>query len=168
MRRLPVIQQAASDDAAAAARPRWHWLLIGAGLTTTIWVPLSVAAAPLGTAIAARAMGLARDDVVSGAAALSARDRMVLAALSAAPLLISFATASGLAGMLVGRFGGHAGRREAALGGILAAAFAGIVGAVGGSGLPPLGMLLAGGALAGVGALFGFLGAGFGVRKRPC
>jgi hypothetical protein len=48
MRRLPVIQQTDSDDAAAASRPRWQWCLIGAGLASTMWMPLAVLAAPHG------------------------------------------------------------------------------------------------------------------------
>jgi len=48
MRRLPVIQQTDTDDAAAASRPRWQWCLIGAGLASTMWMPLAVLAAPHG------------------------------------------------------------------------------------------------------------------------
>ena len=132
MRRLPVIQQASSDDQAAAERPRWQWCLIGAGLTATIWAPLAVIAAPFG----------------------------------AAPLLASYGVAAGLAGALVGRFGGRARQREAALSAILAAFLVTSVAALGGSGLSTLGILLAMAALAAVGASFGFVGAGFGVRRR--
>ena len=43
-----MIQQASSDDQAAAERPRWQWCLIGAGLTVTIWAPIAVIAVPFG------------------------------------------------------------------------------------------------------------------------
>jgi hypothetical protein len=44
VRRLPVVQSKAPEDAAAEARPRWHWVLIGAGLVITIWIPLVLVA----------------------------------------------------------------------------------------------------------------------------
>src|SRR5689334_19666476 len=103
MRRLPVIQQSAPEDDAAAARPPWHWSLIGGGLATTIWVPLAVLSLPFG----------------------------------AAPVLVVFGAAAGLSGALVGRFGGRAGPREAAFGGILAAVLVTSIAVLAGAGLPP-------------------------------
>src|SRR6478609_9169720 len=41
VRRLPVLQNQDTDDAAAARRPRWQWVLIGAGLVITLFLPLS-------------------------------------------------------------------------------------------------------------------------------
>jgi hypothetical protein len=41
VRRLPVLQNKSPEDAAAEERPRWHWVLIGAGLVITIWIPLA-------------------------------------------------------------------------------------------------------------------------------
>jgi hypothetical protein len=38
-RRLPVIQEPTGEDAEAAARPPWQWVLIGSGLLVTIWTP---------------------------------------------------------------------------------------------------------------------------------
>ncbi len=40
-RRLPVIQTPPPEDAEAMARPPWHWVLIGAGFTITLWLPLA-------------------------------------------------------------------------------------------------------------------------------
>ena len=41
VRRLPVLQNQDTDDAAAARRPRWQWVLIGAGFVITLFLPLS-------------------------------------------------------------------------------------------------------------------------------
>jgi hypothetical protein len=168
MRRLPVIQDSTSDDAQAGDRPRWQWAVIGAGFTATIWAPLALVAAPLGARIAAAAVGTSPGQLASDAVALSDRQRATLAFAGAAPLLASFAVAAALAGVLVGRFGGRSGRREAALGGLLAALGLASLAIVAGPGLPPLIALAAFGVLAPVGAAFGLLGGGFGVRKRPC
>ena len=89
-----------------------------------------------------------------------------LAALGAAPLLVCYGVSAAVAGALVGRFGGRARRPEAAVSGVLAAFLVTSVAALGGSGLSPLGILLAMAALAAIGASFGFVGAGFGVRRR--
>ena len=43
-RRLPVIQTPPSEDADALARPAWKWVLIGAGFTVTLWLPLATLA----------------------------------------------------------------------------------------------------------------------------
>ena len=59
MRRLPVIQQSAREDDAAAARPPWQWSLIGGGLATTIWVPFALLVLPLGAAPVLLAFGAA-------------------------------------------------------------------------------------------------------------
>jgi hypothetical protein len=45
VRRLPVIQTPASEDAEAHARSPWQWVLIGAGFTITLWLPLVTLAA---------------------------------------------------------------------------------------------------------------------------
>jgi MFS family permease len=166
MRRLPVIQQASGEDHAAAERPPWQWCLIGAGLAATIWVPLAVIAAPLGANLAARFLHVRAADVASGAAVVSPDRAALLAMFGAAPLLVCYGVATAIAGALVGRFGGRARQREAAVSGVLAAFLVTCVAALGGSGLSTLGILLALSALAVVGASFGFLGAAFGVRRR--
>jgi tRNA-(ms[2]io[6]A)-hydroxylase len=168
MRRLPVIQDTASDDAQAADRPRWQWAVIGAGFTATLWAPLALVAAPLGVRLGAAVARVAPEDLVSGVAVLSERQRVTVAVLGAAPLLLVFAVAAALAGGLVGRFGGRSGRREAALGGLIAALGLSSLAIVAGPGLPLLSGLAAFGALAPVGAVSGLLGGVFGVRKRPC
>jgi hypothetical protein len=133
MRRLPVIQESTSDDALAASRPAWHWVLIGSGFVTTIWLPFAVLAASFG----------------------------------ALPLLVCFGLSAFAGGALVGRFGGRARAREAGISAILAAFLVTSVALLGGSGLSPLVILLASVVLAALGGVAGYLGGGFGVRRRP-
>jgi hypothetical protein len=100
-RKLPVIQEPAGEDAEAAARPAWQWVLIGSGLLVTIWTPT-----------VALLLALARKLTQSGA----------LGPLSAVLLLASsFALASLAAGYLVARFGLRTQRHHAVYAGLLAA-----------------------------------------------
>jgi hypothetical protein len=148
---LPVIQTPAGEDAEAAQRPAWQWLLIGAGFVLAVFVPLALLAAPLGVALARR--------IVAGPP--------LSAVLAGAPVLAAFLLAAWAAGAVVGRFGLRAKRPTAALSG-----------ALGGSVLLGL-VLLRGGfgglaalisvslVLLGSGAGLAWLGAGFGLRRRP-
>jgi hypothetical protein len=146
MRRLPVLQDATTNDAQAAARPPWQWVAIGAGFTGVIWAPLAAFAAPLGFALATR----------SGHPAFGSL-----------PGLVAYALASGLAGCLVGRFGGRSARREAALGGSFAALVVCALAVLPGGAFSLIGAVAAFAALGPVGALFGALGARIGLRMRP-
>jgi hypothetical protein len=95
-RRLPVIQEPTGEDAEAAARPAWQWVLIGSGLLVTIWTPMVIVA----LAISRRLAGPA----------------------SAPPLVAAtFALASLAAGYLVARFGLRTRPRHAVFAGLLAA-----------------------------------------------
>jgi tRNA-(ms[2]io[6]A)-hydroxylase len=132
MRRLPVIQQTDTDDAAAASRPRWQWCLIGAGLASTMWMPLAVLTAPLGML----------------------------------PLIVCFGISAAAAGALVGRFGGQAGKREAGISGVIAAFGVTCLAGLGGAGLSPSGLVTVALVLAVVGAVAGFAGGHFGVKRR--
>ena len=141
VRRLPVIQSKAAEDEAAEARPPWHWVLIGAGLVFTSWIPLAMVA-------------------------------LWIARLFATPVLLlllvglSFALAAGGGGALVGRFGGRAGKREAALAGLVAALAAWAI-ALGSGALAPWPVAVASGVLlGGLGALFAWLGGRLGHRGR--
>ena len=51
VRRLPVVQTPPSEDAEAHARPPWHWVLIGAGFTITLWLPLATLTAWLESSV---------------------------------------------------------------------------------------------------------------------
>ncbi|HYO98209.1 MAG TPA: hypothetical protein VER33_27075 [Polyangiaceae bacterium] len=151
MRRLPVLQTTASEDAEAAERPVVYWVCVGGLFALVSFLPLSVLGLWLGTRLAVR---------FDASAAQSAF-------LAALPLMAAFGLASWGAGAVVGRFGGRASLGSAAL--------AGAVGGVLTLGLAALGGALqawnvaaaAASALLGGGASFAALGARFGRSRRP-
>ena len=103
-RRLPVIQEPTGEDADAASRPSWQWVLIGSGLLVTIWTPsVAVALAVARKISAARAGGPPLGPSVA-------------AALVAA----SFAASALAAGYLVARFGPRTRLRHAFFAGLVA------------------------------------------------
>lgn len=105
-RRLPVIQEPTGDDAEAAARPAWQWVLIGSGLLVTIWTP-SVAVA----------LGIARKISMAQAGQPAPG-----AGLAAVLVAVTFALAAAGAGFLVARFGPRSRLRHAVWAGLLGAA----------------------------------------------
>jgi len=119
VRRLTVLQNQDTDDAAAARRPRWQWVLIGAGLVITLFLPLSWIGVWLGA-------------LLSRAASRGASGALPIV-LGVLPVALSFLVACAGAGALVGRFGGKAGAREAALSGSLGALLGWGLAALGGS-----------------------------------
>jgi hypothetical protein len=140
-RRLPVIQEPTGEDAEAAARPPWQWVLIGSGLLVTIWTPLVIVA----LAVARR-----------------------LTAPVVAPLLVAatFALASLAAGYLVARFGPRTRPRHAVFAGLLAALEIWLLALLGGafhSALLAVSALLS---LSGLGAAFCALGPPLARRGR--
>jgi tRNA-(ms[2]io[6]A)-hydroxylase len=147
-----VLQATDSDDALAASRPRWHWTLIGAGFTATLWAPLAVVAVPLGVRLAS---------------ASSVAHPVLRGLLVALPAVVAFGLSAAVAGGLVGRFGGRAGPREGALGGALAAFVLALLGRVAGGDLPFIALFSAFLVLAVIGFASGGYGAGLGRRKRP-
>ena len=98
-RRLPVIQEPTGEDAEAALRPAWHWVLIGSGLLVTIWTPFVLVALAVARKISAAGAGAA-------------------ASLAAGTLALSAFTA----GHLVARFGPRTRLRHAVFAGLAAAA----------------------------------------------
>lgn len=146
-------------------RPPWHWSGIGAVLIFVFWLPLAM----VGQWVSARLVAASTPDgsqaqldaFVSGA---SAGTRASLALMTVGPLALSFLIASAAGGAMVGRFGGQAGRREAAVAGLVAASTAWALTAAGPGGLsatwvlwPPLALM---GTLASLG------GGIFGLRLR--
>ncbi|HKY39551.1 MAG TPA: hypothetical protein VJN18_26615 [Polyangiaceae bacterium] len=101
-RRLPVIQEPTGEDAEAAARPPWQWVLIGSGLLITIWTPT-----------VAVVLWLARKIAGPGGTPGPA--------LAASLVAATFAAASVGAGYLVARFGVRTRPRHAVFSGVLAA-----------------------------------------------
>lgn len=119
VRRLTVLQNDDTDDALAARRPRWQWVLIGAGFVLTLFLPLSQIGVWLGHRLSASARPSENGALQIG--------------LGALPVALSFLLACGVAGALVGRFGGRAQGREAALSGALGAAAGWGLAALGGA-----------------------------------
>ncbi len=103
-RRLPVIQEPAGEDAAAATRPAWQWVLIGSGLLVTIWTPT------VGVVIA-----VARKLAASGPGGPP-----LGASVAAALVASTFGIAAVAAGYLVARFGARTQLRHALLAGLAA------------------------------------------------
>jgi len=167
VRKLPVLQNPAlgdSDD----QRPPWHWVLIGAGFVFTLWIPLAIVAEWLSRALAASRVDLADAAAVAHFNATAPTgQRILLSAVLLGPLVLSFVAACVAGGMLVGRFGGRAGSREATLAGLLAAAVGWLVALIGG-GLSPWSVAVASLALlGGAGAGLTRLGGWLGRRRRP-
>lgn len=162
VRRLPVVQNTAPEDADAAERPRAHWVAIGAGLNLSIWIPLALCAAPFGRLLTRQLIPL---DDPALPVTNSTRVLVVLAQL--VPQLVAFALASFASGALVGRFGGQAKTRDASLATLLAACAAAGIGGLSGALRPWLVVVATGLVLGLFGALFGALGGRFGERRRP-
>lgn len=101
-RRLPVIQEPTGEDAEAAARPPWQWVLIGSGLLVTIWTPT-----------VAVVLALARKIAGPGGSPGPA--------VAASLVAVTFAAASVAAGYLVARFGVRTRPRHAVFSGLVAA-----------------------------------------------
>ncbi|MBM4357790.1 MAG: hypothetical protein FJ096_06740 [Deltaproteobacteria bacterium] len=119
-RRLPVLQSKVDEG---EPRPPWHWSAIGGIATLLAFVPLAAGAASLARRTYER--NVAGSDPAAIQAALQAMtpgDRMLLGALVVLGPIVALALASFGGGVLVGRFGGAAGKREAAVAGLFAAA----------------------------------------------
>lgn len=136
MRRLPVLQSS-SDD--APQRPPWHYVMIGAGFTVTLWLPLAM----LATWVGAR----------------------LVAPYQAIPLMFSYFLACLASAALVGRFGGKAGVREAIFGNLLGSAVVVGLGALG-SQLEAALALAASAFLVAISLFAGWAGARLGRRLR--
>jgi hypothetical protein len=151
VRRLTVLQNDETDDAAAARRPRWQWVLIGGGFVITLFLPLSQLGLLLGRLLSV--------------AAPSANGALRIG-LGALPVALSFLLACGSAGALVGRFGGRAQAREAALSGALGAFTGWGLAALGGSLSPWVVAVTALVVLVISGAGAAFVGARLGLARR--
>jgi hypothetical protein len=151
VRRLTVINAPTGEDAEAAARPAWSWVLIGGVLVVIFFLPASLAGLWLG----ARLSGHFAEN--EAAARLA----------GAVPQIAAFALASWCGGALVGRFGGSTRPRHGLTAGALGASFAfvpSLLGRVPSS----VAVALGGGlVLIGLGSLLGWVGARYGIRRRP-
>lgn len=157
MRRLPVINSAAPEDEAAAARPRWQWVLIGAGFTGVFWIPVALFVGPLAVPLAEAAVSRTFGVQVLGNPSLGARERAVLGVLTALPLIVTYALAGAGAGLVMGRFARRSPPGDAAVAAVSCAALLALLAA---ATLQAPGMvLLAFAALAPVGAAAAYAGA---------
>jgi hypothetical protein len=152
VRRLTVLQNQDTDDALAARRPRWHWVLIGAGFVITLFLPLSQLGVWLGQRLSA--------------AVYPNESGAVRIGLGALPVACAFLLSCGAAGALVGRFGGRAKAREAALSGALGAFSGWGLAALGGALTPWPVAVTSFFVLVIFGAAAAFVGARFGLARR--
>jgi hypothetical protein len=157
---LPVVQNRAPEDVEAAERPRAQWVTIGAGLTLAIFVPLALCALPLGRVLTQRLVPPA------GEAASAGMQVLIVLGL-AGPQLLAFALSAFASGALVGRFGGLAKTKDAALGALLGALVAVALTAMSGALRPWLVAVATAVVLGLLGAVFGALGGRFGEVRRP-
>ena len=168
VRRLPVVQTEDSDDAAAARRPRWQWISIGALIAFVLWMPLLMVATWVRAVWVRQLVGGADSAAVAkfgeGAGFL---DHLSLVAATLLPILGSLGAACAAGGALVGRFGGKAGSREGAESGLLVSVTAWGIGAA--AGVFPEWLMAAASlvVLGGTGAWSGYLGARAGKKRRP-
>lgn len=164
VRRLPVLQSSSSDD--ATQRPRWHYLIIGAGFTITLWLPLAVVAMWAGSRLALWVFDVPNEAALPAAVGTaSAAQKSWAAALQALPLMLSFFLACFGSAVLVGRFGGKAGVREATGGNLIGSAV--VLGLAAMAGEVPLAVAAAAGVFLAVSSAFaGWAGARVGKRLR--
>jgi predicted membrane-bound spermidine synthase len=145
-----VLNAPSGDDAEAAERPPSQWVLIGALLEVSLFLPSSLLALWLGQRLARSVDG-------SGAAA----------ALVALPVLLALAGSAWSAAALSARFGIRTRPLHQVSGSVLGSVFI--------LGLSLLGRVpwsfelaaAAGSVVIGVGALAAWLGARYGLRRRP-
>jgi hypothetical protein len=160
MRRLPVINSTAPEDDAAAARPRWQWVLIGMGFTAAFWIPVALLVGPLGVPLAEGLVSRLFSVQVLGNPSLGTTERGVLGLLSILPLIITYALAAAGAGAVMGRFASRSPPGDAAWAATSCAAALAVVTAPSSALLALLPFV----ALAPVGALAAFLASR---RMRP-
>jgi tRNA-(ms[2]io[6]A)-hydroxylase len=118
MRRLPVLQNAPPDE----ERPAWQWGAIGVVFIFSIWVPLAMLASWLGGRVSHQLVGdLPPDELALRLADASSGERFWLWFVLTVVPVLAYALACWASGAMVGRFGGKAGPREAAVAGGVAA-----------------------------------------------
>lgn len=165
-RRLPVLK---SEDDEGEPRPPWQWSVAGGIATLLAFVPLSMGGAALARHLYERHVPGSRPEEIQAAVeSMTAKERMLLGALVVLGPIVALGLSSFAGGLLVGRFGGGAGKREAAVSGLLAAALCSAF-TSGESLARPEGALLwafTSAVLLACAGIFGFLGGALGVRLR--
>lgn len=134
-RRLPVLQnqpqRASPSDGAGAddegvARPPWHWIGFGTVAIFAAWLPLAYVAGAASAKVMASRFGAdaSKEAVELALSTMSSGERARLVATVALPGALGLAVAAFAGGVVVGRFGGGAGAREAAYSGAVTALIA--------------------------------------------
>ena len=122
IRRLKVLQDAPPDE----DRPAWHWAVIGVVFILSIWAPLAMLSSWVARRVSHLIVGdLPPDELSLRLADASASARFWLWFVLTVGPVLAYGLACWASGAMVGRFGGKAGPREAAVAG----AFAALVGA---------------------------------------
>lgn len=145
-RRLPVLKEPEVAEPGDADRPPWHWSAIGTVAIFVIWLPLAYLSAIVG-------------ERLLGGADIKDISFVRTAAIAGVNLLGLMLGAFG-GGMIVGRFGGRAGLKEATFAGFTTALIAWLTIALKGAGFIMLAVLI------GVSAGMARLGAWIGLRMR--
>ena len=171
-RQLPILNQKMAPPAGTVEapeegeeRPPWHWSGIGAVLVFALWLPLAMVGQWLSRGLlGALVPAGSAEETEAFLARATGAIRWSVKAATVGPPLAGFALACLAGGAMVGRFGGRAGKKEAAVAGVVAASTAWALTAAG-AGLgatwvlwPPVALLGAGFALA---------GGRWGERQRP-
>jgi MFS family permease len=143
-RHLPILQpkkaegsaesnaSSAEGDGEEQDRPPWHWSAIGAVATFIVWIPLAMLAQLWARSTAERLVP-GQDEAAQREAflALTPAERLWLSALNVLGPMVALALASFAAGVLVGRFGNRAGKKEATMAGVLTGTIASLINAPG-------------------------------------
>src|SRR5688572_27052979 len=115
-RRLPVLQPKSPEEDEAEARPPWHWVGIGAIAILLALVPLLMLAQWLSR--------LVIEGITPPGQTPTPRAWLAMGIVLVAAQLVPLALSSVLGGVLVGRFGGRAGKKEATAAGLGVGVFA--------------------------------------------
>ncbi|WP_437732532.1 hypothetical protein [Sorangium sp. So ce1335] len=148
-RKLPVLQGGGDEG---EDRPPWHWVALGTVATFIAWLPL---AGLVNTLLRRMLEG-------AGDAEAPARVRVAMVALN----VVAFALAGVAGGYLVGRFGGRAGRREAAASGAVVATLAWALALAEGAPAGALGWALLLVVMVAIGSAASYAGGSAGLRGR--
>jgi hypothetical protein len=164
MRRLPVLQNTATDD--VPSRPPWQWVAIGAALAISMWIPLLTVSLWLRTRLLAGVFPTDAAALAERVQSASPGHKLVLALSALVPVLVPWLVACAAAGAIVGRFGGAAGRRHALYSGLSAAALALAVALLGGALASPLAFASSALVLGTSAAGAAWMGGKFGEKRR--
>src|SRR5258705_227693 len=114
IRRLKVLQDAPPDE----DRPAWHWAVIGVVFILSIWAPLAMLSSWVARRVSHLIVGdLPPDELSLRLADASASARFWLWFVLTVGPVLAYGLACWASGAMVGRFGGKAGPREAAVAG---------------------------------------------------